>query len=145
MTTAYTRKRIIENFTSKILYDPIRISKMANTKFLVASVLFCLCIEAILAKPPKTCMDQGDVFVAGSNKRIQGWTNVGGCTCERARKEADKPGRIGGYIPQCDASGKFQRRQGWGSTGSSWCVDDRGNQISEVKPPGRSSNVKLNC
>ena len=46
--------------------------------------------------------------------------------CEKKLSELTKPGsKIGGYLPQCDRNGKFEKKQcHWGHMGAyCWCVD----------------------
>ena len=51
------------------------------------------------------------------------------------------PSRLGAYVPQCSADGKFNPVQIWGSTGSSWCVDtSNGKAVSEAVPRGQQPN-----
>ncbi|XP_072239725.1 uncharacterized protein [Leuresthes tenuis] len=46
----------------------------------------------------------------------------------------------GAYVPQCDENGKYQPQQSHGSTGYSWCVDHKGQEIPGTKtPPGTPS------
>eukprot|EP00731_Ephydatia_muelleri_P026230 Em0018g330a len=53
------------------------------------------------------------------------------------------PSRLGAYVPQCSADGKFNPVQNWGSTGSSWCVDtSNGKPLSAVAAP---RGQKPNC
>ncbi|XP_055343762.1 testican-1-like [Paramacrobiotus metropolitanus] len=115
---------------------------MACLKLILSlALVFCL-LDHIVCEEKK-CLERADITVAGSNNKIQGWKNVGGCTCTEARNLVNKPGRIGGYVPQCDEHGKFHRRQGWGGVGSEWCVDEHGHQISETN--FRGSHPNLNC
>ncbi|XP_067125471.1 U20-hexatoxin-Hi1a-like [Centruroides vittatus] len=51
------------------------------------------------------------------------------CECMRARDLAVSRHLIGNYRPQCEKDGTYSRTQCWGSVGSCWCVDERGNKL----------------
>lgn len=69
--------------------------------------------------------------------------NIRACKCPRARFEAQRPGMVGNYVPQCEDDGVYSRRQVHGSTGYSWCVNEDGVQTSLSVPPTEYSS--LNC
>ncbi|XP_064881123.1 equistatin-like isoform X2 [Oncorhynchus nerka] len=61
--------------------------------------------------------------------------------CEDAR-DAMTHGQVGGYIPTCDAAGRYTPEQCWGSTGYCWCVTSSGQYIPGTKtPPGIGPNI----
>jgi len=53
------------------------------------------------------------------------------CLVDRAQA-LPAPGMVGGYAPQCNEQGNFQKMQIHGSTGYSWCV----HEITGVETPG---------
>ncbi|XP_031647515.1 saxiphilin-like [Oncorhynchus kisutch] len=56
--------------------------------------------------------------------------------CEDAR-DAVPHGKVGAYIPTCDAAGQYTPEQCWGSTGYCWCVTSSGQNIpGTATPPG---------
>ncbi|XP_024150167.1 nidogen-2 isoform X2 [Oryzias melastigma] len=62
--------------------------------------------------------------------------------CEQHRERAmassqDGGPAVGGFVPQCDAEGRYLSQQCHGSTGHCWCVDSRGQERPGTRtPPG---------
>lgn len=63
-------------------------------------------------------------------------TSTGPCAQERQRLGTEMPGK---FVPQCTASGKYQPKQCYGSTGYCWCVDpETGKELPGTRvAPGR--------
>lgn len=55
------------------------------------------------------------------------------CECIREKASAEKDDLLGSYIPQCKEDGTYERKQCWGSTGTCWCVDEKGTKTTEPK------------
>ncbi|GBN56032.1 hypothetical protein AVEN_79293-1, partial [Araneus ventricosus] len=43
---------------------------------------------------------------------------------------------VGGYIPQCDEDGFYQKFQCWNSVGRCWCSTKEGKRIKNADQPG---------
>jgi hypothetical protein len=55
--------------------------------------------------------------------------------CEKLHASANS-GLIGAFVPQCKATGEFEEKQCWGSTGFCWCVDKDGKELLGTKIRG---------
>nr|AKT09055.1 putative neurotoxin LTDF S-18 [Dolomedes fimbriatus] len=56
------------------------------------------------------------------------------CVCHAHRDKElrrSQTGMVGNFIPSCQESGYYSRKQCHGSTGYCWCADDNGNKVSE--------------
>ncbi|XP_055343771.1 saxiphilin-like [Paramacrobiotus metropolitanus] len=89
----------------------------------------------------KECFKMAQLSLPGAeneNKDLNGWKNSGRCSCQEAKKEAQRRNAPGTYMPQCDSKGKFNKLQSWGSTGQSWCANpETGQQITAFASPGK--------
>lgn len=46
---------------------------------------------------------------------------------------------VGRFIPQCEQDGAYSQTQCWGSTGSCWCVDNEGVEVTGTRVRGKPS------
>ncbi|XP_067125473.1 U20-hexatoxin-Hi1a-like [Centruroides vittatus] len=71
------------------------------------------------------CWNKKGIPLTAPSKKIKA------CECPRDKASAEKDVLLGSYIPQCKEDGTYERTQCWASTGTCWCVDKRGNKVSE--------------
>ncbi|KAF8771976.1 U24-ctenitoxin-Pn1a-like [Argiope bruennichi] len=61
-------------------------------------------------------------------------TAIKTCTCHVHRDSEiakTRTGLVGNFIPTCNNSGTYARKQCHGSTGYCWCADENGNKVSD--------------